>query len=82
MTMAIKVARMTAEPIEPTICAPVVNRPTPTTVPTVMVTASRIPSVRFSVSFWGVLIKISSLQSNFLCAVTGLKHPALRLFTE
>ena len=47
--MAARVARITAGPIVPTTLAPVVNNPTPTTVPTVMVTASFIPKVLFKV---------------------------------
>ena len=46
--MATRVAMMTAGPMSPTMLPPVVNRPTPMTVPTVMVMASRRPNCRRS----------------------------------
>lgn len=46
MSAASAVASTTNGPISPTTLPPVVNRPTPMTVPAVMVMASRSPSVR------------------------------------
>ena len=43
---AASVAKMTLEPIEPTMLEPTVKRPTPITDPAVIVTASRMPKQR------------------------------------
>ena len=45
-SIATRVAMMTDGPMRPTMLPPVVNRPTPMTVPTVMVTASCRPNWR------------------------------------
>mgnify|MGYP000112113317 CR=1 FL=1 len=55
---------MTAGPSVPTTLEPVVKRPTPITEPAVIVTASRMPNVRFRPPAWG-------LDASILVSVIG-----------
>ena len=48
MIRAVSVAKMTVGPSSPTTLAPTVNKPTPITVPVVIVIASRRPRQRLS----------------------------------
>ena len=74
-SMATSVAMMTAGPMSPTMLPPVVNSPTPITVPTVMVTASRSPNCRRSrssspvglLSSKGALMKVPSAWRSACC---------------